>query len=380
MVTSGAAIRHAPRGATVAVRFNPDSGAGPTLFGGSTVTSITVAICTRNRPDELGRALHSVQEQTLPPTDILVVDNAPGDDSTETRLRREFPDVRYVREPIQGLDFARNQALRSSAADVVAFLDDDAVADPAWLQAIHAVFDASPETGVCTGRILPLDLSTAAQRLFEANGGLFASSPSRRTLPGHPAGLRRLIPTVALALGAGSGCNLAVRRTLALELGGFDEALDLGAALPGGGDNEMVWRMLEGGALVEYEPTAVVRHEHRRGHEAVIRQILGHQRAAVAVVAKAAWHTRGVRRLPVVAFLGWRLLKPGVRVVRGAVGHDPLPPRVLFRMWVECVRGLWAYPTARAIALRRRQPSTPVPELADGERRTDADRAAREAS
>ncbi|MEP7176632.1 MAG: glycosyltransferase, partial [Gemmatimonadales bacterium] len=61
--------------------------------------------------------------------EILVVDNAPPDDATQDLVAR-YPSVRYVREPIQGLDFARNRALASASGEVVAFLDDDAVAEP----------------------------------------------------------------------------------------------------------------------------------------------------------------------------------------------------------------------------------------------------------
>jgi len=317
--------------------------------------SITVAICTRNRPDQLRRALGSVLAQVPAPADVLVVDNEPSDDRTEILLRREFPGVRYVREDVPGLDFARNRALRSSASDVVAFLDDDAVAEPGWLAAVLGVFHDFPTAGVCTGRILPLEVGTDAQRMFEANGGLFASSPVLRTLPDEQ--LRRwsrMIPNVARAIGMGSGCNLAVRRPLALELGGFDEALDLGEALPGGGDNEMVWRMLEADARVVYQPAAAVRHEHRRDDDAVVSQILGHQKAAIAVVTKAVRHSHGLRRLPVLAFLAWRLVKPGVRLVRRAAGRDPLPAPLLLRIWLECVRGLGAYSAARATAVERK--------------------------
>ena len=116
------------------------------------------------------RALASLLAQQEPPAEILVVDNAPDDPRVRALVSVEFPTVRYLREPTPGLDFCRNCALREATSDVVAFLDDDAVADPGWSAALAAPF-AAPEVGAVTGRVEALALETEAQRLFEANGG-----------------------------------------------------------------------------------------------------------------------------------------------------------------------------------------------------------------
>ncbi|MFQ5668595.1 MAG: glycosyltransferase family 2 protein [Candidatus Binatia bacterium] len=317
---------------------------------------ICVAVCTRDRVKQLRRALRSLVEQAVPPAEILVVDNAPRNDCTRVLVGEEFPSVRYVRELVLGLDFARNRALREAQSEIVAFLDDDAVADRGWVESMQKAFLEHPRAGVCTGRIDALSVETEAQRAFEANGGLMAQGSERLRLP---ADARRQVwrwryaPSIAWAASLGSGCNLAVRRTFAIQIGGFDEALDLGPALPGGGDNDMVWRMLEAGAEVVYEPAARVRHEHRRDLGAIFDQIVGHQRALIALVSKAAVRSRGARRLPVLAFLCWRLVKPGVRLLRRAAGRDPLPAAVLLRVWWHCWRGLGAYSAARRVAWRR---------------------------
>jgi GT2 family glycosyltransferase len=315
---------------------------------------VSVAICTRDRPERLRRALASLLGQTMPPAEILVVDNAPASERTRELVAAEFPRARHVQEPVPGLDFARNRALREAHHEIVAFIDDDAVADPGWTAALAAAFARDPEVGVCTGRIDALELATPAQRLLEANGGLFAGGERRLRVAGRGNGARFALPTVARAIGLGSGCNLAVRRELALALGGFDEALDLGEELPGGGDNDMVWRVLESGAAVVYEPAARVRHEHRRDLAAAGDQISGHHRGMVALLSKAALSTRGSRRLPTLAFLAWRLAKPGVRLLRRARGRDPLPAALLLRVWANCWLGLLAYPRAVRIAARRR--------------------------
>ncbi|HKI00690.1 MAG TPA: glycosyltransferase [Thermoanaerobaculia bacterium] len=316
---------------------------------------LSVAICTRDRPAMLRRALDSLAAQSAPPDEILVIDNAPRDGRTRDLIKAEFPAVRYLAEPVAGLDFARNRALAAATGEVVAFLDDDAVAQPGWAAAMLAPFAEDARVGAVTGRVDALAVETPAQRLFEDNGG-FARGGRRVRLPldaGQPLHGRRA-PLIAWAVSVGSGCSLAVRRPLLLALGGFDEALDLGPALPGGGDHDALWRILQAGHEVIYEPAARARHEHRRDLAAVRDQIVGHQRALVALLVKSLLRAEGDRRLGVLAFLAWRLVKPAVRLARRAAGRDPLPAPLLLRMLGHCWAGLWAYPAALATARRRR--------------------------
>lgn len=323
--------------------------------------SLSIAVCTRGRPLALARALASLALQSAPPAEVLVVDNGP-EDGRARAVAGGRPGVRYVAEPIPGLDFARNRALAEAAGEVVAFLDDDAVADPGWAAALAAPF-ADPRVGAVTGRVGPLGLSSAGGRLVEANGGygrgdrpLRLPRDAARPLPLFgPGGRPARAPLIAWAVSVGSGASLAVRRPLALALGGFDEALDLGPALPGGGDHDMLWRMLRAGHDVCYEPAALAWHEHRRELAAARGQLAGHQRALIALLVKSLASARGRERLPLAAFLGWRLAKPAVRLARRLAGRDPLPVAVLLAMGWGCWRGLWAYPAARGVARRRRQ-------------------------
>jgi glycosyltransferase involved in cell wall biosynthesis len=291
--------------------------------------------------------------QVPPPAEILVVDNAPRDGATRELLERRFPSVRRVVEPIAGLDFARNRALAEAAGEIVAFLDDDAVAAPGWAEALRRNF-ADPAVMVCTGRIEPLSLDTEGQRVFEANGG-FSRGTTRVRLPddaGRPLH-GRAAPLIAWAISVGCGCSYAVRRDTARALGGFDEALDLGASLPGGGDHDLLWRALESGSRVVYEPEALAWHEHRREVAAAHNQIVGHQRAVLAFLGKHVVRSSG--RPALLGYLAWRLIKPGVRLVRRGLGRDPLPAGVLLRMWWNCWAGLAAYPRARRTARTRRE-------------------------
>ena len=102
--------------------------------------TICAAICTRDRPEWLRRALDSLLQQSTPPTEIVVVDNAPSNDYTMNLIASDYPKIRYKREYAQGLDFARNKALSETTCDVVAFLDDDVVVSENWIATIQAMF------------------------------------------------------------------------------------------------------------------------------------------------------------------------------------------------------------------------------------------------
>ena len=220
-----------------------------------TAMRLSAAVCTRDRPILLQRALDSLLRQTLPPAEILVVDNAPGNGAVRALVASRFPSVRYVAEPVPGLDFARNRALVEARDEVLAFLDDDAVADVDWAGALLHVFQTEPRVAVCTGRVEPLGLNTPGERLFEANGG-FSRGLERIVLPDHADRPLhgRPAPLIAWAISVGSGCSYAVRREPALALGGFDEALDLG----------MARELCPFGAMVEVEQPLAVREQLAR--------------------------------------------------------------------------------------------------------------------
>jgi len=195
---------------------------------------------------------------------------------------------------------------------------------------------------------------------FEANGG-FARGDSRIHLPPGaglpPHGASR--PLIAWSIGVGCGASYAIRRRTALELGSFDEALDMGSVLPGGGEQDMLWRVLAAGHHVVYEPRVRAQHDHRREWADAEHQILEHNRAMIATLTKAVVRAPARYKPSVVAFLVWRLLKPFVRLGKRAVGKDPLPASSLVRLCAATWRGLGAYPRAVRLAAARAQAVPP---------------------
>lgn len=163
-----------------------------------------------------------------------MVDNAPSNLQTKETVAG-FPGVRYIMEPLAGLNFARNRALEEANSDLLAFLDDDVVVDSEWLVGLAETWSENPDAAAFTGLVLPFALDTEAQIIFETRGRFrkgFKKVRYGAYLPGnsiHPCGAGLF----------GTGANMAFRCDVLRVLGGFDEALDTGASLPGGGDLDM---------------------------------------------------------------------------------------------------------------------------------------------
>jgi glycosyltransferase involved in cell wall biosynthesis len=233
--------------------------------------SLSIAICTKDRAQRLARLLYSLEQvRSASPfrsTEILVIDNASVDSATRDTVAG-FADVRYEFEPRAGLDFARNAALRQASGELLAFLDDDVVVDRHWLQGLFAAWKSCPDAGGFTGLVLPYRLDTEAQIQFERRGGFGRGFERKRfdsasaDNPLHPVGAGIV----------GAGCNMTFDRQLLLSIGSFDEALDTGAPLPGGGDLDIFYRVLRSGRTIVYEPRYVVYHEHRESLAQLRRQ------------------------------------------------------------------------------------------------------------
>src|SRR5580704_18751869 len=121
--------------------------------------TITAVICTYNRFDQAIRAIQTLIHQTLTPARyrILVVETLPSDGrltSYLTELSAGVIDARVITQPAAGVSHARNTALRACETDLIAFLDDDALAAPSWLEKLVAVFEEGGEiVGAAGGRV-----------------------------------------------------------------------------------------------------------------------------------------------------------------------------------------------------------------------------------
>jgi glycosyltransferase involved in cell wall biosynthesis len=244
---------------------------------------ITVAVCTRNQPDGLRRLLDSVVSCAYPRYRILVIDNAAADDRAErvARAAAEHAPVSYVREPRPGLSNARNRALVETRGEIVAWTDDDAVADEFWLAEIARALHRNPSADVVSGPIVPAELVTRPQLWFESFGG---HSKGRGFTPfvfAPPYQQDPLFPLPPF----GTGANMAWRPGVAESIGGFDPALGAGTPAMGSEDTLAFMSVLRAGGTIVYHPGAIVRHYHRRDIDGLRRQLTGYGTGLTAAYA-----------------------------------------------------------------------------------------------
>lgn len=302
----------------------------------SELPSATVAVCTRNRAEDLARCLESISKLDDCGHEVLVIDNCPRDDSSYQVVSR-FPGFRYIREDTPGLDVARNRALKVARNEIVAFIDDDAIPDPAWLKSLLPNF-AHPMVMCVTGMTMPLELETQAQVDFERYSPFCKGFLRRRW------NAENCNPVATGQVGAGA--NMAIRKSIVDEIGGFDEALDAGTATQSGGDHEMFARILTRGYEIVYEPKALNWHRHRRTREELKKAVYGYGSGVYAhwVRTFAVEKEYSVLKLPVYWLLRSQLPKLARSVFKRP---NSLPADLLLAELKGCFHGVSNYYKAR---------------------------------
>ena len=187
--------------------------------------TVSVVVCTRNRPEHLERCLASVCALEPAPHEILVVDNDPSSGVTRGVTDR-FQAVRYVAEPRAGLSIARNRGVLSCTGDIVAFTDDDVEVHAGWLDAIRSEF-RNKDVTVLTGLVLPAELKTPAQQAFQSDAlgwgwGYESSISTRRS------SRRQSVWAYRWRIGAGANMVFDVKSSIAS--GSSRERLGAGAS------------------------------------------------------------------------------------------------------------------------------------------------------
>jgi len=242
----------------------------PPIAGqGGKAPTVSVLVCTRERPDDLRRCLTSLQHANPRPLEVIVVDNAPKSSATRD-VTSSFAGVKYVCEPRPGLNWARNRGIVEARGDIVAFADDDVVVDERWIGGLQHAFTAHPSAAAVTGLIIPYEMHTESQLHFELQGGFgrgfvpkWVHYRTDSPMPWHALGTGIL----------GSGANMAFRRELFERIGFFLPHLDTGTLTEGGGDLEILYRILKLGYPIAYEPRALIRHRHRRDPKQLMNQL-----------------------------------------------------------------------------------------------------------
>lgn len=304
---------------------------------------VTVAVCTRNRAAQLPACLDALSRLDYPAhlLDLLVVDNAPTDDSTRTVVAR-FRRCRYVVEPEPGLDRARNRAIVEARGSILAYTDDDVSVDGGWVRAIAEAFAEEPEAMCVTGLVVPDEVDTDAQVLFERYGG-FGRGCERQVfrvdIEGGHGAARQYGGTGRF----GTGANMAFRCSFFERAGGFDPWLDVGTPANGGGDLEMFFRVLQCGHALVYEPAAVACHRHRRDMAALTAQIANNGIGFYAYLVRTARAWPGERGAVIRLGLWWLWWWNLRRLLRSIVRPGPVPRRLMLAELKGSFVGLFRY-------------------------------------
>jgi glycosyltransferase involved in cell wall biosynthesis len=211
---------------------------------------ISLIICTRDRCQKLVHCLESVRHISFEqPWELVIVDNGSSTDDTGA-VAREFirnTSIRviYVFESKPGKSAGLNTALKVAQGQILAFTDDDCYPAPDFLKLIWSAFE-DPSVGYIGGRIV----------LHDPADDPIATNESKAPV---------LFPARSfVCAGCVMGANMAFRRRVLLEIGGFDPLFGPGALFPAAEEAEAISRASAMGWKGEYHPEIVVRHHHGR--------------------------------------------------------------------------------------------------------------------
>jgi glycosyltransferase involved in cell wall biosynthesis len=290
---------------------------------------ITVVICTRDRPAGLRATLASLRHQDDPDFGVLVVDNSPGSPAVAAALEETGPPRRQcVVEPLPGLARARNRALATVRTELVAWIDDDEIADPGWVRRLKQGFAHEAGPAAVCGMMLPAELDTEAQVRFEQYGGF---NKGRGMTPEV---LRAGTPSVASPLYPlppfGTGGNMAFRTEALRAAGGFDPCLGAGRRTRGGEETRALALLLSAGQAILHWPGAITWHTHRREMAELRKQLYGYS------AGLSAFYASMIRSRPAAAIdiarltpYAWRDLRNRDDSLRVGELPEDFPPCLL---------------------------------------------------
>jgi glycosyltransferase involved in cell wall biosynthesis len=216
---------------------------------------ISAVICTLNRASYLVKAMESLVNQTYPKEyyEIIVVDNGSTDNTREVAEQfSQFARIRYIYEPVKGLSQARNTGWQAASGKYVAYLDDDAIACPHWLEKMMEAFEtAEPRPASVGGKAVPLWESERPAWLEDRMLGAYAivdwGDRARFLKPSSPE--------------HHVGCNVAYSREVLEGCGGFNVNLGRKGRNLLSNDENLIRQYIDSHGLgIYYDPEIIVEH------------------------------------------------------------------------------------------------------------------------
>ncbi len=210
--------------------------------------SVIIATYTPNMFKHFKECVESIQNQSYKDIEIICI--VDGNEKYFERIRAEFPDITiHLNEKNYGLLVSRNKGVELSSGHVIAFIDDDAVADKNWIEELVKMYKAGAIAA--GGKLLPLWLTKKPSWLPEEFYWMIGA-----THLGFPETVTEVRNTF--------GSNLSFRRDIFLELGGFNTEMGgiKGSRMLQSGETELCERMRKAyGKGVMYNPNAIVYHK-----------------------------------------------------------------------------------------------------------------------
>ena len=213
----------------------------------------SVIVCTFNGSRTLSKCLESLLRLDYPNYEVIVVNDGSTDTTAKIASNYGF---RVITTENRGLSSARNTGLNAATGEIVAYIDDDAHADPHWLRYLASTFMNTQHVGVGGPNIAPPDDGLIAECVAHSPGNpvhILLSDSEAEHIP---------------------GCNMAFRKSALAAIGGFDPQFCIA-----GDDVDVCWRLQQHGWTLGYSPGAMVWHHRRNSIRAYWKQQFNYGKA-----------------------------------------------------------------------------------------------------
>jgi len=229
---------------------------------------VSVVVCVRNGVATIDDCLDACRRLAYPDLEIVVVDDG-STDGTGARVAAAVerwagdpaaPPLLVVRQRPLGLGAARNAGATAASGEIVAYTDADCMPDADWLRHLVGTMQRAGVAAVGGPNLPPPPPSRVPAAVGSAPGG-----PTHVLLDDETA---EHVP----------GCNMAVRRSVLQDVGGFDVQFQTA-----GDDVDLCWRLQDRGHRIAFSPAALVWHHSRRTIGAFLQQQMGYGRAEAAL-------------------------------------------------------------------------------------------------
>jgi len=290
---------------------------------------ISVAICTYNRARFITKALDSLSNQNFDKNnfEVVVVDNNSTDNTQELlkTYQKDHPSLnfRFVTETNQGVAYTRTRGAMEAKGEIVAYLDDDCMAESNWLNEIAKFYDSHHEAMSTGGRIIPLYLTPIPKWVGKYFWGLVGNYDQGKNVF-QMQGVR--YP---------SGANMHFRKTAFEKYGYFDGDLGRsGKSLMAGEEKAMYLKLINANEKVYYLPHVIVHHhveENKFDKEYVKRHSMGIG-ASERLMNKGSFVKLSIKFFEYLAKLGFAIAYGFLYLLQGQLSKMSMLTK--FRWWV----------------------------------------------